>query len=121
MAELRIRTGQGWPVGAAMLAAQADGQVTQVFLDGEALGWIVPDSLFAYQREQIGELTAEVARLKAEIDMMEADHKTIHVTTAGVGEAIRDNTSEEPGTVLRETDGLHREWELGTDHIWRTR
>jgi hypothetical protein len=30
-----------------------------------------------------------------------------------------DNTDEEPGTVLRETDGQRREYVLGEDHVWR--
>lgn len=120
MAELRIKTGEGWPVGGALLASHHDGTTTQVFLDGETIAWIVPDSQFTWQREQIGELTAEVARLKAEMDAMESV-KVILSPTSNIGPAIRDNTGEDPGTVLRETDGLHREWVLGEDHIWRTR
>lgn len=121
MAELRIKTGHGWPVGGALLASQHAGTTTQVYLDDEVVAWIVPDSVFSYQREQIGELTAEVARLKAEIDSMEATYKTVHVTALNLQMAMVICKDEEAGTVLRETDGQRRDYVLGEDRQWTTR
>lgn len=46
-AQLRIKTGGGWPVGDAMLAAR-DGQPTEVFMDDQVIAWIVPAGMAEY-------------------------------------------------------------------------
>lgn len=74
----------------------------------------------SYQREQVGELTAEVARLKAEMDAMESI-KTVHVTSVNLQMAMVICKDEEPGTVLRETDGQRRDYVLGEDRTWTAR
>lgn len=76
---------------------------------------------YRYQREQLSELTAEVARLKAEADLKAADHNTIHVTSLNISMAMVICKDEEPGTVLRETDGLRRDYVLGEDRQWTAR
>lgn len=76
---------------------------------------------YRWQREQLAELTAEVARLKAEADQTAASYTTIHVPTWHVMQAMIDNREVEPGTVMRETDGQCRDYLLGEDHTWRER
>lgn len=81
----------------------------------------IPVAQAQYMREQIGELTAEVARLKTLLDQKDATYQTIHVPTWHVAQAMEDNRDVEPGTVMRETDGQRREYVLGDDRMWRTR
>ena len=73
------------------------------------------------RNQQIGELTAEVARLKAEIDSMHATYQTIHVTSLNLQMAMVICRDEEPGTVIRETDGQCRDYVLGEDRTWTAR
>lgn len=72
-------------------------------------------------REEAAELTAEVARLKAELDLKDADHHTIHVTSVNLQMAMTVCKGEDPGTVLRETDGQRRDYVLGEDMQWTAR
>lgn len=74
-----------------------------------------------WTRERIGELEAETARLKAEKDAMEGNHQTIHVKSSFLQEGMNVCRDEDPGTVLRETDGLHRDYVLGEDRTWTAR
>lgn len=75
----------------------------------------------AWLREEAAELTAEVARLKAELDNKDADHHTIHVTSVNLQMAMTVCKGEDPGTVLRETDGQRRDYVLGEDMQWTAR
>jgi hypothetical protein len=81
----------------------------------------IPVARAQWMRERIAELETEVARLKAEADQAAASYTTIHVTSLNSSMAMVVCKDEEPGTVLRETDGQHREWVLGEDREWRTR
>jgi predicted nuclease with TOPRIM domain len=78
-------------------------------------------SQLEWLRERIGELEAEVARLKAEMDNMAADHHVIHVRTSHFQQAMEVCRDEEPGTIMRETDGLRRDYVLGKDRTWTAR
>ena len=89
-------------------------------LYGEIVTDAVAHTLRHAANEVIGELRAEIGRLKGEIDQMQADHNTILAparSAQGCMEACRD---EEPGTVFRTTD-THREWVLGEDRTWTPR
>jgi hypothetical protein len=79
----------------------------------------VPVSRLQWMRERIAELEAETARLRAEADLKAANYNTILCPEWHSMQAMIDNTDEEPGTVLRETDGQRREYVLGEDHVWR--
>jgi hypothetical protein len=79
------------------------------------------DASTAWLREEVAELTAEVARLKAEADQKAASYNTILCPEWHSMQAMIDCRDEEPGTVLRETDGQRREYVLGDDHVWRQR
>lgn len=118
---LSIKIGQGWPVGEAMADAQENGIMTQVVLDGQEMGWIVPGSTLAHLRERVGELSAENARLRGEIDQIQADHHVIHVKAAHLQQAMAICREEEPGTILRETDERRRDYVLGRDNTWTAR
>lgn len=73
------------------------------------------------RNHQIGELVAQVARLRAELDNKDADHHTIHVKAEHIQQAMEVCQGEDPGTVLRETDGQRRDYVLGEDRQWTAR
>jgi hypothetical protein len=81
----------------------------------------VPVARLQWMRERIAELEAETARLRGEMDNMQADHHTIHVKTSHIQEAMAICREEDPGTVLRETDGQRRDYVLGEDQTWTAR
>jgi hypothetical protein len=81
----------------------------------------VPVARLQWMRERISELEAEAARLHAEIDQLQADHHVIYVKGGHFQQAMSVCRDEEPGTVIRETDGLRREYVLGEDRTWTAR
>jgi uncharacterized coiled-coil protein SlyX len=71
------------------------------------------------QREMIGELQAEVQRLRAEMDQLGERFLTILVPTGADIQAVMDSCrGEEPHTVLRTTGFPVMEWKLDNDHVW---
>lgn len=80
----------------------------------------VPGDRLSQMREQIAELKAENARLRAELDA--AGHRTtLLCPAAAVAAAMNASRDEEPGTILRVTDQDGMEFELGKDRVWRVR
>lgn len=97
-------------------ADQANERAAEMEARYDTLTLVVRDKM-----EQIGELTAEVARLKGELDNKDADHHTIHVKAGHLQMAMVVCKGEDPGTVLRETDGQRRDYVLGEDSTWTAR
>lgn len=69
------------------------------------------------QREEIAELKAENARLRAELDA--AGRKSVLLCPASaMMDAMEASLDEEPGTIMRATDQTGLEFELGKDRLW---
>jgi predicted nuclease with TOPRIM domain len=81
----------------------------------------IPLARAQWMRERIGELEADNARLRAEIDQIQADHHVVHVKASHLQQAMEVCRDEEPGTILRETDERQRDYVLGEDRTWTAR
>lgn len=72
------------------------------------------------QREEIAELKAENARLRAELDA--AGRKSVLLCPASAMlDAMEASLDEEPGTIMRATDQQGLEYELRGDRQWYRR
>lgn len=71
-------------------------------------------------RRQVAELTAENARLRAELDMA-LHRKVLLCPASALDDAMSVSLDEEPGTILRSTDQRAIEFEMGEDRQWHPR
>lgn len=78
------------------------------------------ESALADLRKQVGDLRAENASLRAQLD--EAGRQTVFWCPASAMlEAMEASTDAEPGTIMRATDQTGLEFELTGDGQWRRR
>jgi adenosylmethionine-8-amino-7-oxononanoate aminotransferase len=76
------------------------------------------DNAYAAERQHTAELTAEIARLKAEL--AEALHVTVlNVRKDGMLAAMEVSKDEQPGTIMQATDEPGLAFALTEDRTWR--